>query len=186
MAARTADERFRDLFESHHRAILGYFYRRLEPDEAVDATEEVFLVAWRKLERIPPGEEARKWLYGVAQRVSANSQRRRRRSVRLIARLAHTPQHQEPGPEALVVRRSQEQAVMDALTTLRPQDQEILRLAYWDELPHADIARMLGCSRNAVDVRIHRSIKRLRKEFERIGHKRREGREARYEESEAW
>ncbi|NNC90973.1 MAG: RNA polymerase subunit sigma-24, partial [Acidimicrobiia bacterium] len=49
MADPIADQRFHEIFEQHHRAILGYFYRRLDPDEAFDATEDVFLVAWRKL-----------------------------------------------------------------------------------------------------------------------------------------
>jgi DNA-directed RNA polymerase specialized sigma24 family protein len=46
-----ADHRFRGIFDQHHRAILGFFYRRLDPDEAFDATEDVFLAAWQKLRR---------------------------------------------------------------------------------------------------------------------------------------
>jgi RNA polymerase sigma-70 factor (ECF subfamily) len=48
---------------------------------------------------------------------------------------------------------------------LRPADQEILRLAAWEELPHDQISRLLGCSVAAVDQRLHRAKKRLAKEF---------------------
>ena len=186
MADPNADQRFRRLFDEHHRAILGYFYRRLDPDEAFDATEDVFLVAWRKLEVVPVGPDARKWLYAAAKRVLANHERTHRRSHRLTAKLARNPHQPPEGPEALVVRRSRERAVLNAIGTLRAQDQELLRLAFWDELPHADIADLVGCSRSAVDVRIHRAIKRLRKEFERAGHRRPERREAQHKESQAW
>lgn len=186
MTGPTAEQRFETLFARHNRAVLGYFYRRLDPDEARDATEDVFLIAWRKLGAVPDGEDARKWLYAVAQRVLANRDRSRRRSHRLVAKLAHTPHQLPDGPETLVVRRSQEQQVLNALDALRQADQEVLRLAYWDELPHLEIAQLLGCSRRAVDVRIHRAIRRLRKEFVRTGHRGPEGRVARHEESQAW
>ena len=183
MAEPNTEQWFRNLFERHHRAILSYFYRRLDPDEAFDAAEEVFLVAWRRLEDVPSDDEARKWLYGVARRICANHERGHRRSQRLIAKLAHAPRRVLDGPETIVVRRSRDQAVLDALAALRPQDRELLRLAYWDELPHAEIAALLGCSRNAVDVRIHRALKRLGKEFGRAGHRGPERRRALHEES---
>ena len=41
MADPNTEQRFRTLFEQHHRAILDYLYRRLDPDEAFDAAEEV-------------------------------------------------------------------------------------------------------------------------------------------------
>ena len=186
MADPNADQRFRRIFEEHHRAILGYFYRRLEADEAFDAAEDVFLVAWRKLASIPQEPDVRRWLYSVAAHVLANRERSHRRNYRLIAKLAHTPQPPDEGPEALVVRRSRERAVLNALGSLRARDRELLRLAYWDELPHADIAALLGCTQSAVDVRIHRAIKRLQKEFSRSGHRRPERREAQHKESQAW
>jgi RNA polymerase sigma-70 factor (ECF subfamily) len=181
-----AEQQFRQIFEQHHRVIVGYFYRRLDPDEALDAAADVFLVAWRRLGEVPRDAEARKWLYAVSQRVLANHERSHRRSRRLIAKLAHSPSQTLESPEALVVRRSREQRVLDAVAGLRARDQEVIRLAYWDELPHSDIADLLGCSRSAVDVRIHRAIKRLRKEFERTGHRGPERRETQHKESRAW
>lgn len=182
----TIEERFKKLFDEHHRAVLGYFYRRLDPDEALDAAGDVFLVAWRKLSAVPGGEDARKWLYAVAQRVLANHERAHRRSTRLVAKLAHTPDLLPDGPETVVIRRREDQAVLNAVTALRPRDQEVLRLAYWDELPHLEIAALLGCSRRAVDVRLHRAIRRLRKEFVQTGHREPEGRAALHKESQAW
>jgi RNA polymerase sigma-70 factor (ECF subfamily) len=52
--------------------------------------------------------------------------------------------------------------VLDALTALRPEDQEILRLAAWEDLGPAEIAIVLGCSANAAALRLSRARKRLR------------------------
>ena len=51
--------------------------------------------------------------------------------------------------------------MLEALRKLRPADQEVLRLAVWEELPHREIAELLGCTAHAVDQRVHRAAKRL-------------------------
>ena len=47
MVETTTAVRFRKLYDEHHRAVLAYFLRRLDSDAAYEATEDVFLVAWR-------------------------------------------------------------------------------------------------------------------------------------------
>ena len=73
----------------------------------------------------------------------------------------------EPGPETVVVRRAEDRRVLEAVGRLRPADQEILRLAGWEEMPHADIAEVLGISAAAVDQRFHRAKRRLAREYDR-------------------
>jgi DNA-directed RNA polymerase specialized sigma24 family protein len=59
------------------------------------------------------------------------------------------------------VQPSQGYAVHEALSRLRPNDQEILRLAEWEDLPPRDIAVVLGCSANAASIRLHRAHRRF-------------------------
>jgi RNA polymerase sigma-70 factor (ECF subfamily) len=58
---------------------------------------------------------------------------------------------------------------MQALETLRPADREILSLAFWEELDTDQIARVLGCSKNAAAVRLTRARKAWRAAFEANG-----------------
>ncbi len=58
----TPEERFAVLFESTHRPLLGYALRRVvDAADAADVVAETFLVAWRRIEEVPTGEEARPW-----------------------------------------------------------------------------------------------------------------------------
>lgn len=68
-------------------------------------------------------------------------------------------------PESVVVRREEIGLVLEALNQLGERDQEILRMAAWDELPHATIAGLLGCSIDAVDQRVHRAKRRLARRY---------------------
>ena len=170
MRSRT-DNAFRGLYDRHHRDVLAYFMRRTDRDGAREGTEDVFLVAWRRIEDVPEGDGELRWLYGVARRVLANRRRSTQRRNRLTRRLQGLGAPPSDGPETQLIRRVEEQEVVDALGHLSAADQEVVRLAYWEELPHADIGEILGCSVGAVDTRLHRAVRRIEKELASAGHK---------------
>jgi RNA polymerase sigma-70 factor (ECF subfamily) len=165
---RSGEAEFRRLYDRHYDAIHSYFVRRSGISSAQDLTAEVFLVAWRRIDDVPRGEDTLLWLYGVAANVAAHHRRSIARGVRLNARLRSVPTNGINQPEPQVIRRAEYDQVLAATARLRPADQEILRLAAWEELPHEQIGRLLGCSVAAVDQRIHRAKKRLAKEYRRV------------------
>ena len=63
------------------------------------------------------------------------------------------------------------EAMLAALATLSDHDQEVLRLTYWEELTHAEIAPIIGCSTEAVHVRRYRAERRLANVLARAGHR---------------
>ncbi len=166
-----ADEAFRRLYDDHHRAVLAYFLRRTDREAAYECTEDVFLVAWRRPEKIPEGEAALAWLYAVAKRVLANQRRGAARRARLNRRLLGMGPAMPQEPEPQVIRHAEHDEVLAAIEELSVRDQEVIRLAYWDELPHALIAELEGCSVGTVDVRLHRAVRRLEKGLRRTGHR---------------
>jgi RNA polymerase sigma-70 factor (ECF subfamily) len=160
---------FHGLYEQHYPNVLAYCIRRAGHTDAQDVAAEVFMIAWRKIDEVPADDGALPWLYGVAYRVISHQWRSNRRYSRLAARLASLRKGQEPSPEVQVVRRLEDQAVAAAVARLRSADQEVLRLAGWEGLPHSDIARILGCSGAAVGQRLHRAKKRLAREIRASG-----------------
>jgi RNA polymerase sigma factor (sigma-70 family) len=58
--------------------------------------------------------------------------------------------------------------VLEALSKLRRSDQELLRLAVWEELPSSQIAAALGISEAAAKKRSTRAKAALMKSFERL------------------
>lgn len=75
---------------------------------------------------------------------------------------AHRQQRDAPiGTCRGVETRSEHEDVMVALTTLKPSDQELLRLHAWEELSRNEIAQVLDISVAAVDMRLHRAIARM-------------------------
>ena len=114
-------------------------------------------IAWRRLDAVPPGDQARLWLYGVARRVLANHRRGERRRIaandRLRAQLATRYQPPEYTGEL--------GDIAAAFRSLPEPDRELLALVGWEGLDRGQAAAALGCSRNALRIRLHRARRRL-------------------------
>ena len=144
--------RFVELYDDHSEAVLRYALRRTDAHAAGDVLAETFLVAWRRLERVPA--EPRPWLLAVARRVLANQRRADARRAALVLRMRAEPR----GRAAEPIERLD---VAAALERLSARDREALLLVYWDGLALGEAARVLGCSALAFRSRLHRARRRL-------------------------
>ena len=165
MAGVEQRERFQDMYVAYHALVLAYCVRRIGHDEAGDAAAEVFTVAWRRLRDVPAGEGTLPWLYGVAARTVGNRHRSRRRRSRLRQRVYGLGHSSPPSPETQVVRRSEDQAVVEAIRRLRPGDREVLLLSAWEGLSSSQIALRFDISPKAAEKRLTRAKARLATEL---------------------
>lgn len=158
-----AEARFERVYAEHGRAVLGYAVRRCsDSQDAADVVAETFLVAWRRLDDMPAGEEARLWLYGVARHVLSNQHRSERRRERLAERL----RRELPVALDALAQPGDASGVRAALERLGTEDREILRLAGWEELTPREIATVLRITQVAARSRLHRARRRLREALE--------------------
>jgi RNA polymerase sigma factor (sigma-70 family) len=149
------ERRFRQLYEEHYRSIQAYAVRRVDaPADVADVVAEVFTIAWRRLDDVPPPPAERVWLYGTARRALASHYRGARRRNQLISRIESSYAEPIPG--------SPDDRLVGAMRQLPEGDRETLMLIYWEQLSHAEAAQVLGCSPNAVAIRAHRAKERLR------------------------
>jgi RNA polymerase sigma-70 factor (ECF subfamily) len=147
---------FEQLFADHLRIVSAYVRRRATAEVADDVVAETFLVAWRRLEDVPP--EPKGWLLAVARRVLANQ---RRATARRAALTAHAASAMSPKADA----GEGDARVLRALAKLSERDRDLLLLSAWDGLTAAEIAAAVGCSRAAAKVRLHRARRRLQRQL---------------------
>jgi RNA polymerase sigma factor (sigma-70 family) len=133
------EQRFGVLYREHYRSLFAYAVRRVECEaDAADVVADVFTVAWRRLPEVPDPPADLLWLYGVARRVVAGKRRSARRLRDLSARLQARPVSTPTSGDQLTDR------LADAVSRLRPAEREALALVHWEELSHAEAARVLG------------------------------------------
>lgn len=109
-------------------ALVRYFQRRVECDDAPDLLGETLLVVWRRVDDLPDDpERARMWLFGVARGVLLNYFRGERRRLALVDRIRSGI---EVDPFAAPADRGSD--VRDAVDRLPGDLGELVRLVHWD------------------------------------------------------
>jgi RNA polymerase sigma-70 factor (ECF subfamily) len=150
------EDRFSALFRGHHGAVRNYVLRRCWPDAVDDIVAETFLIAWRRLEKVP--RDPLPWLLTTARNCLANHRRGALRGDALLARLSVEP---DAAPDELD-RRDQRRAVLRAFAALSDPERELVMLCDWDGLAPRQIAASLGLTAAETRARLYRARQKLR------------------------
>jgi RNA polymerase sigma-70 factor (ECF subfamily) len=140
-------------------------FRLANREAAEDVTSQVFMKALRALGRYDPGRAAPKtWLLRIARNAVTDHLRSLRRRSSLHVSLDRVPDlvADVPTQEERVLREERIELLLNASRKLRPADQEILSLRYGAGLENKEISEALKISANAVAVRLHRALARLK------------------------
>jgi RNA polymerase sigma factor (sigma-70 family) len=154
---RDPDQGFTRTYTRYYPRVLAYARRRVAPDQALEATDETFLIAWRRRDELPAA--LLPWLLVTARNVLSQQWRAGQRQDAIAAELTRQAGASAyPGADAFVLERV---AVLSALARLTEADREALMLTSWDGLSNRQAAVVLECSTAAFGVRLHRARRRL-------------------------
>jgi RNA polymerase sigma factor (sigma-70 family) len=90
----------------------------------------------------------------------------RRRAARVCSIVEVPEAHCAARPDEDYLREEQSRAVNKALCTLPEEDQEVLRLRFFEQRGYADIALWLGSTQDNARQRVSRAVKKLRAAFQ--------------------
>ena len=153
---------FAELVGHFQRPLFGYLGRMgLSQAAAQDIAQETFLRAWTKLADYDPARAAfSTWLFTIARNLTLTDLGKKRELTTGDALPDVACDRQQP-PEALEQAQRQ-QRVQLALRQLPAQDRSALAMTYFNELGMAEIARIEGCTIDAIKTRVSRARQRLR------------------------
>jgi RNA polymerase sigma-70 factor (ECF subfamily) len=163
---------FAALFRHFAPRIKGFLVRG-GADEALaeELTQETMVVLWRRASSFDPARaQVSTWLFTIARNLRIDHHRRVKGSV------AELPEDWDPelqpqdahlGPDELLQAARRESGVRQALAELSPEQAQVLRLSYFDEMPHGRIAQELGIPLGTVKSRIRLAVTQLRRTLER-------------------
>jgi RNA polymerase sigma-70 factor (ECF subfamily) len=145
---------FAELVRAYERRVASVLYRLLDDRRDVEeATQDVFVQAWRNLHRFRGHAQLFTWLYRIAVNEALMRRRRKRHDVQeLDDRLAAAPDP-EPGLRDLLVRE---------LAALPFDHRAAVVLRDVEGLSNAEVAAALGITVAAAKSRIHRGRLQIR------------------------
>ena len=162
--ARTYDaQALAEIYDRHAGPIYGYLFRVIgDAAHAEDLAGEVFLRLLQALRTSrAPRDNLEGWLYRVAHNLAMDLFRRQKK--RPAVPLAEELVAQEGQPSDLVEDGQTKQRLRERIHRLSSDQQQVVLLRFAEELPVAEVARLMGKSEGAVKILQHRALSRLRK-----------------------
>lgn len=153
----------------HHDWLRAVVFARVgEPAAVADVMQQVAVEAARGVDNLRDAAKLGPWLYRVAVTAALQHRRQTGRRRRLHERFAAERQptehdHRQPDPLDWLLAEEQRELVRRALAELPPRDAEALLLKHTQDWSYQQIADRLGVSRTAIEGRLHRARKKLRR-----------------------
>jgi RNA polymerase sigma-70 factor (ECF subfamily) len=167
---------FADLMNRHKSTVLRLaFHLTGNRDDAEDLTQECFLRLYQALPQFDAALPFKPWFYKIATNVCLRHLSQRKRMPTFVPLRTQRDESEEVGEEEVpdeslsvegeVLSREMRQVVLSAVNDLPTKYRIVVVLRYLEDLPYAEIAKILGIEVNAVEVRMHRAKEMLRKKL---------------------
>ena len=160
--ARTRDRgKFSELFLFFAPRLKAFFVRLgVGSGTAEDLAQEVMLTVWRKADYFDPQRaSAATWIFTIARNLRIDLKRREQKPQLSEDDLDYLD---EPDPGEQMMALEREKRVRAALAQLPGEQAEVIRLSFFEDRPHAEIAQSLDIPLGTVKSRIRLAMNRLR------------------------
>lgn len=160
-------ESFGKLYDIYADSIYKYIYYRVDKEDALDLTENVFLKVWENIKSYKTGKKYfTSWLYRIAHNTVVDSYRRGKKTEELAEWLPD--EKLDNNPIVLTERNLTNQALTLAISKLKKRYQQVIILKYINELDNSEIAKVLKRSEGSLRILKFRALKALRQILEEM------------------
>lgn len=161
---------FEELVRRHQDKVYGLAARFVgKSAEAEDIVQEVFLRAYRGLDRFKGEAKLSTWLYRVAYNLCIDWQRSHRRRRRGAASLDQAGEVADDRVDVVrdLVDKEERARVRKAVDALDERYRSVVVLLYYQKHSYEEIAAMMDVPLKTVETRLYRARKLIRRRLER-------------------
>jgi RNA polymerase sigma-70 factor (ECF subfamily) len=153
------------LLDRYERPLVRYALSIIgDLESARDAVQDTF-IRYVRDEAAPRGPDTEKhteaWLFTVCRHRAIDHQRKHSRIVPMPL-IEDNRSTDEPGPAATMESRDTEQSLLRLLDRLTPNQREVIRLKFQNDLSYKEIADLTQLSVTNVGFILHTGLRKLR------------------------
>jgi RNA polymerase sigma-70 factor (ECF subfamily) len=158
------DVDLRAVYDVHSPLVYSLCRRALGSEAAKDATQEVFVSAWRKREQFDPTKGALgAWLVGITRRRIIDQLRSEGRHA--DRRADEVADDRSPTSDAGPERTIDRMFAGQLLANLPSRTRQVIELVYVHDLTHQEVAERTGLPIGTVKSDVRRGIMKIRNEM---------------------
>lgn len=160
---------FECLVRRYQQTVFDIVFRILRhKEEAEDIVQESFIKCYKNLDKYDPGRPFSPWLYRIASNLALTRirQLKRRRFLPWDIVSSQMADRNAVNPAASLEAVEIKQEIASLLAKLKPLDQLVIILRYYQDLNYDEIAYILETTHNNVEVRLCRARQKLRRVWE--------------------
>jgi RNA polymerase sigma-70 factor (ECF subfamily) len=150
---------FAELVREMERPLLYFVAKVAGEPAALDVLQDVWLKAFRTIDRLAEPKRLRPWLYRLARGLAIDRVRKTRADA--LRESEHARELEGAGAEP-TFDADDAAAIHRALDALPLPLREVLVLHFLEELPLAEVAAVVGCPEGTVKSRLHAAKRALR------------------------
>ena len=172
--ARGRQEALASLYDETSSMLNGLLLRILErPEDAEEVLLDVYMKAWKYAARYTDKRgSVQAWLMIMARNAAIDRIRQKRAQPKTLAfepESTPEPESGEASPEEQTAERERRRRVQLVLRELPPEQREVVELAFFGGLTHAELAERLREPLGTIKSRIRMGLMRLRGLIEEPG-----------------
>lgn len=169
------DAALNELMLRHGERLFHYLLRSLQDEsDAADLAQETFVRVYQNRTRFKQSQKFTTWLYAIASNLVRDRYRWRSRHPHVSfdaeptrdseasGSLKNTLRAGESSPDVRLEQHERALTVRKAISGLPDELRQPLILSVYEDLPQAEIAKVLSISVKAVETRIYRARQRLK------------------------
>lgn len=161
---------FESLFNEYHLQILNLCYAMLHSrEEAEDITQDVFLEIYRSIDKFQWKSQLSTWIYRIAVNKSINqSKKNKLRRFFSMEDSAALKVDSFEQADWTIQDKQYNNYLHQAIEKLPTKQKKAFILYTYDQLPQKEIAEIMQCSLQSVEVLVFRARKSIQKYIETI------------------
>ena len=159
---------FARLFAAYAGKVKGYLLRLGAPGAvAEDLAQDAMVAIWRRAASFDAAKaKASTWIFVIARNAWIDKLRREKTELAYRAVTIVNEASEDEAPDDASVRGQTEEQVAAAMATLSEEQRQVVRLSFFEDRPHSEIAERLSLPLGTVKSRLRLALIKLRAHWE--------------------
>ncbi len=157
-------EKFAVLYDKYFDQIYRYVYRRVSDKDTVqDLVSQTFYDALAHIKSFEwRGFPFSSWLYKIAHNNVLKWYREQSKSQKVSLDDINELPDLNADQKLDASRKEKQLEVQKVIDQLEPEEREIIRLKFFEEISNIEIAEVMGLSANHIGVKVYRTLKKVK------------------------